>query len=82
MKHAKKIFLVLFLTISSKLLLAGEADLVLPDLNSVVFHGINGRALLIGGLLLCVAGMLFGLFQYLQIKKIKIHSSMGDVSEL
>jgi hypothetical protein len=29
----------------------GEANLVLPDLSSVDFHGINGRSLLMSGLL-------------------------------
>ena len=37
----------------------GEANLVIPDLSSVNFMGINGRALLMG-LLVCFAGLLFG----------------------
>ncbi|MEI7942016.1 MAG: sodium-translocating pyrophosphatase [Candidatus Riflemargulisbacteria bacterium] len=64
-------------------LFASEADLVLPDLRSVsYFGGINGHDLLAWGMLICVAGLLFGLVQYLQIKKIKVHKSMADVSEL
>ena len=64
-------------------LFASEADLVLPDLRSVsYFGGINGHDLLAWGMLICVAGLLFGLVQYLQIKKIKVHKSMADISEL
>src|SRR5262249_48803520 len=32
----------------------GEASLVLPDLSTVSFHGVNGRTLLMGGLVVCV----------------------------
>ena len=39
----------------------GEANLVLPDLSTVDFHGINGRTLLMSGLLVCALGLLFGL---------------------
>ena len=38
----------------------GEANLVLPDLGSVEFQGINGRTLLMGGLGVCVALLLKG----------------------
>src|SRR5574342_1008371 len=38
----------------------GEANLVLPDLGTVEFQGINGRTLLMGGLGVCVLGLAFG----------------------
>ena len=39
----------------------GEASLVLPDLSSVNFLGMNGHNLLMIGLIFCVLGLLFGL---------------------
>ena len=35
----------------------GEATLVLPDLSTVAFRGVNGRTLLMGGLLVCALGL-------------------------
>jgi len=64
--------------------LAGEAELILPDLKSVKFFGdrIDGWSLLIGGLVICAFGMIFGMVQYSQIKKMKVHKSMLEISEL
>ena len=60
----------------------GEASLVLPDLSTVAFHGIGGRSLLMGGLLVCAAGLLFGLMVFNQLKNLPVHASMREVSEL
>jgi K(+)-stimulated pyrophosphate-energized sodium pump len=60
----------------------GEANLVLPDLSSVNFLGINGHALLMIGLLFCVGGLLFGLAIYVQLKNLPVHRSMREMSEL
>jgi len=63
----------------------GEASLVLPDLKSVIFSnffGLNGHALLTWGLLFCVAGLLFGLTIYTQLKNLPVHRSMREISEL
>jgi K(+)-stimulated pyrophosphate-energized sodium pump len=59
-----------------------EATLVLPDLASVQFLGMSGRALLMGGLLVCAAGMVFGLVIYNQLKNMAVHRSMREISEL
>ena len=61
---------------------AGEADLVLPDLSSVFFHGVNGKALLTWGILICFFGLAFGMYMFLRIKAMKVHKSMSEVSEL
>src|ERR1700740_1179056 len=61
---------------------ASEADLKLPDLASVSFLGIDGHNLLVFGLLFCVAGMLFGLVNYVQLKNLPVHRSMREISEL
>src|SRR5687767_15017804 len=61
---------------------ASEADLVLPDLNLVDFHGFSGRALLFSGIAICVAGLAFGLVIYKHLKNLPVHKSMLEVSEL
>src|SRR3990170_20162 len=60
----------------------GEANLVLPDLGSVEFQGINGRTLLLGGLGVCVLGLIFGLVIYNNLKNLQVHRSMLEISEL
>jgi len=64
--------------------MASEAELILPDLRSVKFFGdrIDGWSLLIGGLVICAFGMVFGMVQYSHIKKMKVHKSMLEISEL
>src|SRR5687767_3630842 len=47
-----------------------EANLVLPDLGSVQFLGMGGDRLLLGGLIVCVLGLLFGLMMYMQLKNL------------
>src|SRR5438094_557717 len=59
-----------------------EANLVLPDLSTVDFRGINGRTLLLSGLAICILGLLFGLTVYTQLKNLPVHGSMREVSEL
>jgi K(+)-stimulated pyrophosphate-energized sodium pump len=61
----------------------GEAALVLPDLGSATFlGGIRGDRLLMGGLAVCLAGLVFGLVIYTQIRKLAAHRSMKEISEL
>ena len=61
----------------------GEADLILPDLGSVSFFGgTSGRALLMGGLVVCALGLLFGLLTYTRLRNLPVHRSMREISEL
>src|SRR5579864_1293903 len=61
----------------------GEANLVLPDLDSAQFlGGIGGHNLLMGGLVVCVLGLLFGLSIFLRLRNMPVHQSMREVSEL
>jgi len=61
----------------------GEANLIIPDLSQVSFlGGIHGRSLLMGGLIICALGLLFGLVFYGQLKRMAVHESMREVSEL
>jgi len=57
------------------LTMASEADLVIPS-------GIKDQSLLYWGFLITIAGLMFGLFQYLQVKKIGAHKSMLDVAQV
>ncbi|MBF0479947.1 MAG: sodium-translocating pyrophosphatase [Candidatus Omnitrophica bacterium] len=61
---------------------AGEADLVIPNLASVSFMGVDGKSLLTYGILLCIFGFVFGLIQFVSIMKMPVHKSMKDISEL
>jgi K(+)-stimulated pyrophosphate-energized sodium pump len=61
---------------------AGEANLVLPDLGTETFMGINGRTLLMGGLVVCVLGLAFGMTIFRRLRDMPVHRSMLDVSEL
>ncbi len=60
----------------------GEANLVLPDLTSVSFLGMNGHTILTWGLLFCVGGLLFGLAIYVQLKNLPVHRTMLEISDL
>ncbi|NWG14172.1 MAG: sodium-translocating pyrophosphatase, partial [Acidobacteria bacterium] len=60
----------------------GEASLVLPDLGQVSFHGINARTLLNLGLGVCLVGFIFGLVIYLELRKLPVHRSMREISDL
>jgi K(+)-stimulated pyrophosphate-energized sodium pump len=61
---------------------AGEADIKIPDLTQVAFMGgsLGGLTILNIGLLICVVGMIFGWFQYIQTKNLPSHQAMLDVS--
>src|SRR4051794_17062698 len=61
---------------------ASEADLLLPDLASQSFFGINGHSLLLGGIFVCFLGLVFGLVMYIQLKNMPVHRSMREISEL
>jgi len=60
----------------------GEANLKLPDLSSVNFMGVDGHRLLVYGIGFCVLGLVFGLVMYMSLKKLPVHRSMLEISEL
>ncbi|MBK8754073.1 MAG: sodium-translocating pyrophosphatase [Candidatus Competibacteraceae bacterium] len=63
-----------------------EANLVLPNLNDVslaqFLGGISGSTLLSYGLIVCIGGLVFGAVIYGQIRRLPVHRSMAEVSEL
>ena len=60
----------------------GEANLVVPDLGSQSFLGLTGRSLLMTGLAVCALGLLFGLVIYGQLRNLRVHEAMREMSEL
>jgi K(+)-stimulated pyrophosphate-energized sodium pump len=87
--HALSASAMLFLTAGSSFGQAtepagGEANLILPNLAQATFFGdaVNGRTLLLWGLLIVALGLLFGLVIYRQLKNSPVHKSMLEISEL
>ncbi|MBI4042765.1 MAG: sodium-translocating pyrophosphatase [Deltaproteobacteria bacterium] len=62
--------------------LSSEAELVLPDLRTVSFLGIDGHTFLLGGLGICLFGMLFGAVMCRRLKRKPVHRAMAEISEL
>ncbi|HYE86211.1 MAG TPA: sodium/proton-translocating pyrophosphatase, partial [Vicinamibacterales bacterium] len=60
----------------------GEVNIQLPDLNQGDFLGMTGHQILLSGLVVCVLGLLFGLWTYTAVKNLPVHQSMADVSAL
>ncbi|HWS86371.1 MAG TPA: sodium-translocating pyrophosphatase [Pyrinomonadaceae bacterium] len=60
----------------------GEANLLLPDLSTQSFLGVDGHTLLLIGLAVCVLGLAFGLIIFTQLKNLPVHRSMREISEL
>jgi len=64
---------------------ASEAELHIPDLGityTLFGSSISGTTLLGWGMLISVLGMIFGLMEFMQIKKLPAHRSMLEVSHL
>ena len=62
------------LALSPSLAFAGEANLVLPQLEA------SQVSLLVMGMVVCVLGMLFGFYQYKKVEKYQAHKSMLEVA--
>ncbi|HBA59781.1 MAG TPA: sodium-translocating pyrophosphatase, partial [Elusimicrobia bacterium] len=82
MRKLKTLAVSVAMLLTSAPAFASEADLIIPDLSSVLFLGVTGHTLLLWGLVICVLGMLFGILQSMQISKLPVHKSMREISEL
>jgi K(+)-stimulated pyrophosphate-energized sodium pump len=60
----------------------GEVNLRLPDLAQVSFLGVSGHDILLTGIIVCVLGLLFGLWTYNAVKSLPVHRSMAEISDL
>lgn len=56
-------------------ILASEADLVIPD-------AIKEQNILYWGFLITIAGLFFGFYQFVRVKKIRAHESMLEVAQV
>jgi K(+)-stimulated pyrophosphate-energized sodium pump len=72
----KKIQLLLLTFFSSSHIFASEANLKIPSLND------NQQSILIAGIFICILGLIFGVYQYLRVKKLKAHQSMLDIAQV
>ncbi|MBI9042350.1 sodium-translocating pyrophosphatase [Lutibacter sp.] len=71
----KKIIIILVVLMFPMRSMASEADLVIPD-------SIKDQTILYWGFLITIAGLLFGFYQFVQVKKIRAHKSMLDVAQV
>jgi K(+)-stimulated pyrophosphate-energized sodium pump len=60
----------------------GEVNIQLPDLHQGDFLGFTGYQILLSGLVVCVLGLLFGAVTYGNVKRLPVHHSMAEISEL
>ena len=82
-ERIKPLYLLALLALmGSPLLAQGEAELKLPDLSTALFQGINGRSILMGGLVVALLGLVFGLLMYKHLRNLPVHESMLEISEL
>jgi K(+)-stimulated pyrophosphate-energized sodium pump len=62
---------------------ASEAELILPDLASEQFLGVDGwTLLLVMGGVICAFGLVFSFTQFNTLKNLPVHRAMLDISEL
>ncbi len=65
----------------------GEVNIVMPDLTGKTIDtkflgGFSGHTLLLSGLVVSALGLVFGLMIYSSLKKMPVHKSMLEISEL
>ncbi len=61
---------------SPALAMASEANLIIPNLTA------QQNSFLTYGIIVCVLGMLFGVYQFTKVKKLEAHQSMLDVANI
>ncbi len=63
---------------------AGEADIQIPNLDSISFlnGALTGSSILLIGLGVCLVGVAYGWLQYIQTRALPVHSSMSEISQI
>ena len=56
--------------------LAGEADLVVPNIQQMSPDSFN---LLVIGMVISLIGCIFGFIEFLRIKKLQVHTAMAEI---
>ena len=64
----------LFVLFTPAYAFASEADLVIPEFEPLQ------RTLLMVGIIVCILGFLFGIYQFFKVRKLRAHQSMLDVA--
>jgi K(+)-stimulated pyrophosphate-energized sodium pump len=64
------------LSLTPAIAAASEANLKIPNLSQ------EQNSLLLYGILVCVLGMLFGIYQFMKVKGMRAHQSMLDVASI
>ncbi|MBK7445475.1 MAG: sodium-translocating pyrophosphatase [Ignavibacteria bacterium] len=72
----KYLLSILLVIIAPVMTFASEANLKIPELNK------DQNQLLIYGIFVCLLGVLFGVYQYMAVKKLPAHKSMLEVSQV
>ena len=79
------LLLMMFMLLASPVL-AGEADIILPDLSQVTFNifgGVmSGVSIMYFGIVICFVGLIFAIIQANQTKNMPAHKAMLDVSAI
>src|SRR5579883_274850 len=78
------LFGLLLAACGAPLMAAGESELKLPPLDTGgrFLGGLDGPTLLVVGLVVSAFGLLFGLIIFTRLRKMPVHASMLEVSEL
>ncbi len=80
-----KVLSILVGILAPTLAFSGEVDLRIPELtNTFELFGttVTGNTLLLLGLIVVAAGMIFGIVEFLKIKNLPAHRSMLEISDL
>ncbi|MCM1565298.1 MAG: sodium/proton-translocating pyrophosphatase, partial [Dehalobacter sp.] len=72
----ESLFCLAIMSLTPAIAAASEATLKIPNLSQ------EQNNLLLWGIVVCVLGMLFGLYQFMKVKKIRAHQSMLDVADI
>jgi K(+)-stimulated pyrophosphate-energized sodium pump len=80
----KKHLFILGALLTPFLVQAGEADIMLPDFKNVTFFNglISGWSLLMWGSIIVFLGLIFSLYQVIQIRKQPVHHSMANIAKI
>ena len=72
----KRLFSFFMIFVLPALAFGSEADLKIPVLESGQYN------MLLFGFLICILGLLFGLYQFIRVKRLGAHKSMLDVAHI
>jgi K(+)-stimulated pyrophosphate-energized sodium pump len=72
----KRLFSFLMVLLLPAFVFGSEADLKIPDLASGQYN------MLMFGFLICILGLLFGLYQFVSVKRLRAHKNMLDVAHI